>query len=309
MDIIYILTIALAIEFTIGDPPNALHPVAWLGKVISFMERFAFIGGKVYQFIYGVFITLLLTVGVILVVIFLLNCLRDINYWLFILFAGVLLKFSFSFFYLRKTALGIKQQLESGKLKEARFDLRGLVSRDTSQLSEPFLVSATVESVSESLCDSVVTPLFYFLVFGVPGALGFRVVSTFDSMVGYRGKYEFLGKFPARLDDVLNYIPARITAGLIILSSFINGMSGCRALAIARRDNVNTESPNAGWPMAAAAGALDVQFEKIGHYRLGDPHRLMTTGIIDDSLKLINGATLIWFVLCFLIGGVTIGVA
>jgi adenosylcobinamide-phosphate synthase len=227
---------------------------------------------------------------------------------LFIAVAGLLLKVSFCFFYLRKTALGIKKQLESGKLGEARFDLRGLVSRDTSKLSEPYLVSATAESVSESLCDSVVTPLFYFLIFGVPGALGFRVVSTFDSMVGYRGKYEFLGKFPARLDDVLNFIPARITAGLIILSSVISGMSARRALEIARRDNCKTESPNAGWPMAAAAGALEVQFEKIGHYKLGDPNRLMTTRIIDDSLRLINGATLIWFVICFAAGGVIIAV-
>lgn len=308
MDIIYILVVALVIEFTVGDPPNAIHPVAWVGKAISFFERFAFISGKAYQFIYGVVITLLLTIGVILAVISILDWLKDINYWLYILAAGVLLKVSFCFFYLRKTALGIKNQLESGKLEEARFDLRGLVSRDTSQLSGPFLVSATVESVSESLCDSVVTPLFYFLIFGVPGAVGFRVVSTFDSMVGYHGKYEYLGKFPARLDDVLNYIPARITAGLIIVSSMISGMSARRAMAIARRDNRKTESPNAGWPMAAAAGALDVQFEKIGHYRLGDSHRTMTTGIIDDSLKLINGATFIWFVVCFAVGGVVFAV-
>lgn len=306
MDIIYILIVALVIEFTIGDPPNLFHPVAWIGRVISFLERFGFLGGKVYQFIYGTIITLVLSVGVILAVFFLLDWLKGINYWLFIAVAGALLKVSFCFFYLRKTALGIKKQLESGKLDEARFDLRGLVSRDTSKLSEPFLISATAESVSESLCDSVVTPLFYFLIFGVPGALGFRVVSTFDSMVGYRDKYEFLGKFPARLDDVLNYIPARITAGLIILSSLINGKSVRRTLAVVLRDNCKTESPNAGWPMAAAAGALDVQFEKIGHYRLGDNNRPMTTGVIDDSLKLINGATWIWFTLCFAIGGVII---
>ncbi|ADJ26021.1 cobalamin biosynthesis protein CobD [Dehalogenimonas lykanthroporepellens BL-DC-9] len=306
MDIVLILTVALIIEFTVGDPPNRFHPVAWMGKAINLLEKAAFGGGPRYQLVYGAVVTMLLAVAVGLFAFVIGEWLESINYWLYIVIFGLLLKSSFCFFFLRKTAMGIKKQLDSGDIESARLDLRGLVSRDTSQLPQPLLVSATAESVSESLCDSVVSPLFYFLILGVPGALAFRVVSTFDSMVGYHGKYEYFGKFPARLDDVLNYIPARISAGLIILGSRFSGMSSEKAWKIARRDHGKTDSPNAGWPMAAAAGALQVRLEKTGQYLLGDPVRPLATGIVDDSLRLINWATWIWFLACYAVGGALI---
>lgn len=306
MDIVLILTVALIIEFTVGDPPNAFHPVAWIGKAIDRLEKAAFAGGRQYQLAYGMAVTVFLAGSVGLLLYFFSQWLEGINYWLYIVVSGLLLKASFCFFFLRKTALGIKKQIESGDIEGAKFDLRGLVSRDTSQLPVPLLVSATAESVSESLCDSVVSPLFYFLLFGVPGAMAFRVVSTFDSMVGYHGKYEYFGKFPAKLDDILNYIPARISALLIVIGARLSGMSSRKAWKIARRDSGQTESPNAGWPMAAAAGALQVTLEKTGHYRLGDSVRPLSTVIIDDSLRLINWATIIWFIVGYAIGGMII---
>ena len=200
MDIILILLVALVVEFTIGDPPNALHPVAWIGKAITFFERLGFIRGKTYQFIYGAVVTIGLTAVVPLAALFIVVWLKDINYVLYVIVAGILLKMTFSFVYLRKTALHIKHLIEKDEtLDQARFELRALVSRNTSKLSRPYLVSATVESVSESLCDSLVSPLFFFIVFslfgpfGLPAAFGFRVVSTFDSMIGYHGKYEYFG--------------------------------------------------------------------------------------------------------------------
>jgi adenosylcobinamide-phosphate synthase len=304
LDIILILLVALLIEFTIGDPPNAVHPVAWIGRIISFFERFGFRGGKTYQFLYGALAAIILTLAVATGTWFLVTWLQGINYALYIIVTGVLLKMSFSFVYLRKTALHIKRLIEKDDtLDQARFELRALVSRDTSKLSRPYLVSATVESVSESLCDSLVSPLFFFLLFGLPGAFAFRVVSTFDSMIGYHGKYEYLGKFPARLDDVLNYIPARLSALMVIVAASFTRMGTRRAWRVAKVDHLKTESPNAGWPMAAAAGALGVQFEKIDHYRLGRPERPMTPDVVDDSLRLINSATLIWFIICFAVGG------
>ncbi len=304
MDIILILLVALLVEFTVGDPPNAVHPTAWIGKAISFLEHFGFIGGKTYQFIYGTLATIVLTLAVFTAMWFLVEWLKTVNYALYIIVAGILLKMTFSFVYLRKTALDIKRLIEKDEtLDRARFELRALVSRDTSKLSRPYLVSATVESVSESFCDSLVSPVFFFLLLGLPGAFAFRVVSTFDSMIGYRGKYEYLGKFPARLDDVLNYIPARISALMVIIAAYFTRMGAKRTWRIARVDHLKTESPNAGWPMAAAAGALGVQFEKIDHYRLGRADRPMTTGVVDDSLRLINSATLAWFIICFAVGG------
>mgnify|MGYP005857219617 CR=1 FL=1 len=310
MDIILILAVALLIEFIIGDPPDRVHPVAWLGRLISFFERFGLSGGKYYQFFYGVLLTLLLAAGVAVTTWFIVEWLKDFNFILYIIFTGILLKASFSFVYLRKTALKIKKLIESDKtIDQGRFELRSLVSRDTTSLSRPYLVSATVESVSESLCDSLISPLFFFLLFGLPGAFFFRIVSTFDSMVGYRGKYEYLGKFPAYLDDVLNFIPARISVLVIVIAAYFTERKLKRAWSIAMEDHKKTESPNAGWPMAAAAGALGVQFEKIGYYRLGSPDRPMVPSVIDDSLRLINGATLVWFIICFVAGGIIFAIA
>lgn len=316
MDIVLILLVALLVEFTIGDPPNTIHPTAWMGKAIGFFERFGLLGGKNYQFIYGAAVTIILTSVVAAAVWLLTDWLRGINYALYIIAGGVLLKMTFSFVYLRKTALHIKRLIENDQtLDKARFELRALVSRDTSKLSRPYLVSATVESVSESLCDSLVSPLFFFVLgsligpFGLTAAFGFRVVSTFDSMIGYHGRYEYFGKFPARLDDVLNYIPARLSALAVVAGAWITKMGASRAWRTAKMDHLKTESPNAGWPMAAAAGALGVQFEKIDHYRLGRADRPMTPEVINDSLRLINSATFVWFAICFGVGGVLIALA
>ncbi|MFC1864895.1 CobD/CbiB family cobalamin biosynthesis protein, partial [Chloroflexota bacterium] len=115
-----------------------------------------------------------------------------------------------------------------------------------------------------------VAPLFYFLLFGVPGAIAYRVVNTLDAMVGYHGEYEYLGKFASRLDDVLNFIPARLTALLLVLASFLSGRGARASWQVTLREHSKTESPNAGWVMAAVAGALSVQLERVGHYRLGE---------------------------------------
>ncbi|MHB8620796.1 MAG: CobD/CbiB family cobalamin biosynthesis protein, partial [Chloroflexota bacterium] len=129
---------------------------------------------------------------------------------------------------------------------------------------------ATIESVAENSADSIVAPLFWYLLLGAPGALAYRFANTADAMVGYRGQYEHLGKASARLDDALSYIPARLTALLLVGGCRLLGLPAGRAWSVARRDHAATASPNAGWPMAAAAGALAVPLEKAGHYVLGD---------------------------------------
>ena len=132
-------------------------------------------------------------------------------------------------------------------------------------LPQPLLVSATVESVAENTSDSFVAPLFYFLLLGIPGAIAYRVVNTLDAMVGYHGEYEYLGKFASKLDDVLNFIPARLTALLLVVAAFLSKRSASASWRVALSDHSKTESPNAGWPMAAVAGALNVQLETVGH--------------------------------------------
>ncbi len=297
------LALAIALDLALGDPPNAVHPVAWMGKVISLLEK----GGPGHrpsaQFLYGLAITLFTVALFITPAYFILFYLKSLSLVAYVIIGAAFLKCTFSIRGLQRAALRVKVLLQENKLDEARFELRALVSRDTQELPEPLLVSATVESVAESTCDSLVAPLFYFLLFGVPGAIGYRVVNTLDAMIGYHGKYEYLGKFASRLDDVLNYIPARLTALLLVLAALVMKRNGRNSWQTALREHARTESPNAGWPMAAMAGALDVQLEKVGHYKLGKELAALIPETIDSSIKLLSLAASAWVLLCF-IGGV-----
>ena len=301
MDILLILALALIIDFTLGDPPDTFHPVAWMGRVISFLDRGRLSRGPLFQFLYGAVITLLLMALFTLPVYFLLLYLKDVSFVAYVLVGAVFLKLTFSLKGLRNTVRGIKRLLLDEKIDEVRFELRALVSRDTTSLSKPLLISAAVESTAESTCDSFVAPLFYFLFLGVPGAFAYRVVSTLDSMIGYHGKYEYLGKFSSRLDDVLNFIPARLTALLLVLAAFFSRRRGRRSWQVALGDHANTESPNAGWPMAATAGALNVQLEKVGHYKLGRANARLVPETIGESLSLVQIAAVTWILVCFAI--------
>ncbi len=304
MEALLILFIALAIDLVTGEPHRFIHPVVWMGKLISIAERRAIRRSHPSQFIYGLIMTLVITGLFTAGAFFLLFYLRSVHTALYIIAGAWLLKSTFSLKELRKTALRFRDYLANKKTGEARNELRSLVSRDTSELAEPQLVSAAVESVAESSSDSFVAPLFYFLLLGIPGAIAYRAVNTLDSMIGYHGEYEYRGKFAARLDDVLNFIPARITALLLVLASLITGRGARPAWQTALKEHSRTESPNAGWPMAAVAGALGVQLEKKGHYKLGKAGNPLTTAAIDGSLRLAQVAALTWTIICLATGGI-----
>jgi adenosylcobinamide-phosphate synthase len=299
MSILLLLALALILDIAFGEPSDAFHPVAWMGKVISFLERRGLSRPTSSHFAYGVMITIAIVALFAVPAYFLLSYLKGVSLVAYVIVGALVLKLTFSFRGLRRTALKIKNLLQNDKLDKARFELRALVSRDTSTLSQPQLVSATVESVAESTCDSFVAPLFFFLIFGVPGAIAYRVVSTLDSRIGYHGRYEYLGKFASRVDDVLNYIPARITALLLVAAAFFSRRNGKRAWRVALSNHSKTESPNAGWPMAAAAGALNVQLEKANHYKLGNGGAALTPKTIDKSLILMRLAAVFWVLICF----------
>ena len=309
MEILLILFLAIVIDLTLGELPRPVHPVVWIGKVASFLERGGAGQARLIQFVYGVGMTLC-TIGLFTVATyFVLFYLKSFSFVVYVLVAAVLLKSTFSLKELRRVALSIKGLLLNGKLDEARLELRSLVSRDTRGLTEPQVISATVESVAENTGDSFVAPLFYFLLFGVPGAVAYRVVNTLDAMVGYHGKYEYLGKFASRLDDVLNFIPARLTALLLVLASFLLGRGARTTWRVALSEHSKTESPNAGWTMAAMAGALSVQLEKAGHYRLGRADVALRPESIDAAVKLMLISMLSWSLVCFMIGGLRFALA
>lgn len=268
-----------------------------MGKVISFLERKA-AGPPLARFLYGAAITLFTVALFAAPVYLLLAALEEMSMVAYVLVGAFLLKSTFSLKGLRRAALRVKALLADEKTGEARRELGSLVSRDTATLPPPLMVSAAVESVAENASDSFVAPLFYFLLFGVPGAIAYRAVNTLDAMIGYHGKYEYLGKFAAKLDDVLNFIPARLTALLLVLAAFLKA-DGWTAWRTAWGHHSRTESPNAGWPMAALAGALNVRLEKVGHYSLGETGAPLTPETIAAASRLTLTAMTAWIIVCF----------
>jgi len=302
VDILLILSVALVIDLALGEPPRQIHPVVWMGKLTSFLERANIGRSRLVQFVYGVGITLVIIGLFTTPAYFILLYLKGLSFAVYVIIGAVLLKCTFSLRELRRVALGIKGLLLKEKLDEARFELRSLVGRNTQDLPKPLVVSATVESVAENTCDSFVAPLFYFLLFGVPGAIAYRVVNTLDAMVGYHGRYEYLGKFASKLDDVLNFIPARLTALLLVLATFLSRRNTQASWQTVLSDHSKTESPNAGWTMSAMAGALNIQLEKTGQYKLGKAEALLKPETIDAALGLMLKAVLSWVLICFVVG-------
>jgi len=304
VDNLLILFGALIIDLALGELPRPVHPVVWMGKVISFGERGGDGHSRLIQFVYGVGMSLFIIGLFTAAAYFILYYLKSLSLAAYVVIGTVLLKSTFSLRELRRVALKVREFLLKKELDRARYELCSLVSRDTQALTPPMVVSATVESVAENTCDSFIAPLFYFLLFGVPGAIAYRVVNTLDAVIGYHGKYEYLGKFASRLDDALNFIPARLTALLLILASFLLRKDVRASWQVALSDHSKTESINAGWTMAAVAGALNVQLCKAGHYKLGRVNTPLTPRTIDASLQLMQIAALIWVVMCFAAGGV-----
>ena len=280
-----LLAVALAIDLLLGEPPAVLHPVVWMGRVIDLFVRRA----PRWELPYGALIALVVpaffgalgwAVGRLPPIV------------AFVV-GALLLKSTFALRELGRAAGHVRRAVAAHDLEAARHALRSLCSRDASALDAPLVVAATVESVAENASDSVVAPLFYYALFGLPGALAYRAINTADAMIGYHGRYERLGKAAARLDDVANFIPARLTAALLLLAGALARLRVRDGWRILRRDARATESPNAGRPMAAMAGLLGVQLEKVGHYRLGDARVALDVVHIDSAWRAVTIAAVV----------------
>jgi adenosylcobinamide-phosphate synthase len=264
------LAIALAIDAALGEPPSALHPVAWIGALAALVLRAA-PRGRVAQLGFGAVVALGIPLVCAAAAAALLAAAAP---WpaAQLAVAVALVKPSFALRALGAAGERVRRALATGDLPCARAQLASLCSRDPAALDASQLAAAAIESLAENASDSVVAPLLYYAVLGVPGAIAYRAVNTLDAMIGYRGRYEYLGKAAARLDDALNFIPARITAALVLAAAALARRTADAAAGwrVVRRDGHRTASPNAGRPMAAMAGALAITLDKPGHYRLGD---------------------------------------
>ncbi|MCS6827716.1 MAG: adenosylcobinamide-phosphate synthase CbiB [Caldilinea sp.] len=272
------LTLLLALAFDVlwGDPNNRRHPVAWMGTAIARLWRCAPRQGRAAPFLFGLCLAGGGAAASALTARLFHYAFSQAPTPVAVLLEAISLKMTFSLRGLLAAGRSVEAALEQGDLDTARRRLAWhLVSRDVSRLDASQVAAATIESLAENLSDGTLAPLFYYALvpkaeWGLAAAYAYRFLNTADAMLGYRDvEREWLGKAPARLDDVANLLPARATALLIVACARVVGGDRRRAWRIWRRDARQTASPNAGHPMAAMAGALGVELEKVGHYVLG----------------------------------------
>lgn len=307
------MTIAVAAGFILdlifGDPRWLYHPVRLIGHLISGVERIirSFlpksktgerIGG-------GILVLVVVTVSTLIPAVLLHLAYRYIwqlglvleSFWCYQILATKSLKVESDRVYVALKEKG----LEAGRKAVSM-----IVGRDTQNLTEEGVTKAAVETVAENTSDGVIAPLFYMLIGGAVLGFAYKAVNTMDSMVGYKNeKYQYFGTAAAKLDDVVNYIPARISAVLMIVAAFLTGMDGKNAAKIFRRDRYNHKSPNSAQTEAVMAGALDVQLAGDAWYfgtlhkkpTIGEPIRKMELLDIRRSHKLLYGTALLGLVL------------
>ena len=282
-----VLLAAVLLDLLLPEPPNALHPVVWVGKVTGALRRVA-PRHPVAAFAYGCVMVVVVVGGTGAAAWFGLAALAGLHPIAYVIGGAAVLRTAFAVSGLTAAAHRTRRALIEGRLEAARESLRSLVSRDATALTPPLVAAAAIESVAENTTDSFVGPWIAFAVFGVPGAIAYRALNTMDSMVGYRGTTEYLGKAAARLDDATNLIPARLSALLLLVSGWLARLSVGRAWRTMRRDRGKTASPNAGLTMSAMAGLLGVCLEKSGHYRLGEGLRDPEPADIGRAVTVVN---------------------
>lgn len=294
--------LALVMDVFLGDPPNRWHPVAWMGSFIGSARRRAPAVGPIRQLAFGGLIAIGgagFAAGLGWLIEEVVNRLpRPLNW----LLAGLALKTTFSLRGLVTAGDDIYRTLVEGDIAEARrLTSWHLVSRDTSALDESQVVAAAIESIAENTSDGIVAPLVFYTATGLPGALAYRYANTADALLGYRDRQrEWLGKIPAHFDDLLNFVPARLTALLMVIATCLTGNQTQQAWSIWRRDRDKTASPNAGHPMSVAAGALGIKLEKPGHYKLGKGLPEPVPADINRGLDLMRTSVLLGVTLALL---------
>ncbi|MFA5399746.1 MAG: cobalamin biosynthesis protein [Dehalococcoidia bacterium] len=291
---LYILSIALLLDALIGEASNAWHPVAWLGKLISLELKLEPPEGPRRQLLFGAVMVVMTCIAIAVPLWLGLTFLLSLNPVIYILVSAYLFKNTFALKGLWKAVEDVRLCLQRNDAAQARRKAKSLVSRDTSGLSDEQLMSAAVESCAENLCDSFVAPLFYFAILGLPGALIYRIVNTFDAMIGYHGRWEYTGKAAARLDDALNYIPARLSALLIVVASGICRADAGGSWRTMQKQHGRTSSPNAGWTMCSMAGSLGIELEKSGEYTLNGGGAALSNAVVSRSQAVMLTSAGIW---------------
>ena len=300
LESIVIVGFALLLDFLMGDPKTKYHPTAWMGKLIASLVPFTKSNSARKEFLGGI-----LLVSVIVIVVSTLLVVLDVGISLLtidiisvvvsIVIGSILLKTTIAIKGMQKHALAVVNAVEEGDLDSARNHLSMIVKRDTKNLDKNHILSGVLESVSENTVDGVTGPLFYYAIFGLPGAFVYRAINTIDSMVGYKTTlFKNVGWFGAKCDTVLNYAPSRLTGLVMILGALILGYNWKESLYVMRRDSRKLESLNAGFPMAALAGALGTRLEKMNYYAIGNGNIEFTKSHIISAITLMKVSSILF---------------
>ncbi|EDT76725.1 cobalamin biosynthesis protein [Clostridium butyricum] len=276
------LTIGFILDLLIGDPNNPFHPVRGIGLLASKLETIfrkllknsLKIAGLIVWMI-TIILTFAITYGIIFV------CMK-INKYLGIIVQGIIIYFCISAKGLVVEGYKVIKYLNEGNIEKSRKQLSYIVGRDTESLDSKGITRAVIETIAENMSDGVIAPILFAGIFGAAGSMAYKAVNTMDSMFGYKNeKYIKFGYFPAKLDDLFNYIPARVTGILIIISSFFLKRDYKNSFKIYKRDRYNHTSPNSAHPEAAMAGALDIQLGGANYY-FG---KIVEKPVIGDKIK------------------------
>ena len=306
-----VLLLSVAMDVVFGELPTRIHPVVIMGSIIGFFKNI-FI--KIRNRISGLLLVLFTSL-VITILLYILYYIITFNELLLFIVFSILLSSTFSVNMLLKTAVDVKEDLDES-IEKARKSVSYLVSRDTGELTESFIVSAVIESLTENITDSFIAPIFYYSIFGIIIMIHpfdnqifylllipvlYRMFNTLDAMVGYQtDELKDIGFVPAKIDDVLNYIPSRISGIYVVISAYLLKLDGKNSFKIMMRDARECPSPNSGFTMATTAGALNIQLIKKDTYVLGDANKEIDK---DDITKAVNLSrmTIILFTLTVLI--------
>lgn len=300
---------ALVIDTVCGDPRSNYHPVVLIGRLISFFEQILYPREKASHsslFLRGCLVVFLVIAVTGCVTWLLTEAAALLGPWGYAAMSAVVLYFTITPRALARDGMEIYHLLKSGDIVKARKRLSWIVGRDTDKLDEPDIARGAVETIAENTTDGILSPLFFFLLFGPVGAACYRAANTMDSMLGYKNaRYLYFGRAAARLDDVLNYIPARITFLLFVGAAAILGLDWKNAWKTGLRDAPKHPSPNGGYAEGPTAGALHVQLGGWNYYEgkpefreyMGDPDRPLEGRDIFRALQIMYTATVSFIVL------------
>jgi len=299
---IAIPVLALVIDLAFGEPPNRFHPVVWIGRVIGYLDHRTRRGRKAVEKASGVFVVLFPALLFIISLSLILALTRELlGAVIWAVASAMVFKTMFAIRSLETHTAPVVKDIQRGDLESARKKVSMVVSRDVNRLDRPHVISCAAETVSENLVDSVLSPMFYFGLAGIPGAIMLRVTNTADGMVGYLSeRHRNVGWFAARLDDAMHYLVARLSLPFIVLSLALLGKDWRNGWRSALRDRRQTSSPNKGWPMATIAGGLGVRFEKEGYYAMGTGSVPDDPTVILDTIKVMKVTAALFFLLVLL---------